>query len=130
MSRLLTDISKQGMAIMLLALVTMIGSAAVTTAVAGQPETVRVTITAQQGFQFQPAEVEVPAGTKVVLEFENAGVMGHNLHIPELDVMTKTITAGGTDTVKFTVDEAGTYAFRCEVPGHAEAGMSGELKVL
>ncbi|WP_280550496.1 cupredoxin domain-containing protein [Halomonas sp. 11-S5] len=126
MPRLLIDTAKGRMASMLLAVVTMVAGSAV---MASQSETVEITITAQQGFQFEPTELEVPVGAEVVLVFENTGIMGHNLHIPELDVMTETITPGETDTVEFTVDEAGTYTFRCEVPGHAEAGMTGELVV-
>lgn len=127
MPRRFNDKGKGSLAGIFLAMVAMMGSAA---AMASQPDTVEITIKAQQGFQFEPAELEVPAtGVRVVLTLENEAVMGHNLHIPELDVMTETITAGKTDAVEFTIDKSGTYAFRCEVPGHAEAGMTGELKV-
>ncbi len=99
------------------------------TACAEQSETVRITVEARKGFQFQPAKFSVPAGSEVVLTLKNNAVMGHNLHIPKLEVMTETITKGESDTVRFTTTEPGTYAIRCEVTGHAEAGMTGKLKV-
>ncbi|RTQ97559.1 cupredoxin domain-containing protein [Halomonas nitroreducens] len=111
------------LALMLLMAATLGGLAA-----AGQAP-VEVSVTAQPGFRFEPERIEVPAGTEVKLTLENAAVMGHNLNIPALDVATPIITGDETSTVRFTVDEAGTYAFRCDVAGHAEAGMVGELRV-
>ncbi|WP_372614846.1 plastocyanin/azurin family copper-binding protein [Halomonas sp.] len=100
-----------------------------TTTLAAQPQQAQITIEAQRGFKFHPAQIEVPVGSEVVLTLKNTAVMGHNLHIPKLGVMTKTITQGESDTVRFTVEKAGTYVFRCEVPGHAQAGMTGKIKV-
>lgn len=94
-----------------------------------QAQQVQITIEAQRGYQFQPAQIEVPVGSEVVLTLKNTAVTGHNLRIPRLGVMTKTISQGESDTVRFTLEKAGTYAFRCEVPGHAQAGMTGEIKV-
>lgn len=96
---------------------------------ADEPDTVAITIEAQRGFQFQPSQVEVPAGRKIALTLKNTAVMGHNLRIPELDIMTKTITQSESDTVRFTIEKAGTYSFECQVPGHAAAGMTGKLTV-
>lgn len=99
-------------------------------ALAGQSGPVEITVEARKGFQFQPDRIEVPAGKKVILTLKNTtGVMGHNLHIAKFDVKTKTITPGESDSLRFTAKEAGTYEFRCEVPGHAAAGMIGTLKV-
>ncbi|HSH49225.1 MAG TPA: cupredoxin domain-containing protein [Halomonas sp.] len=100
-----------------------------TPTLAAAPQQVQITIEAQRGFRFHPAQVEVPVGSEVVLTLKNTAVVGHNLHIPKLGVMTRTITHGESDSVRFSVDKAGTYAFRCEVPGHAQAGMTGVLKV-
>lgn len=95
---------------------------------AAQQDPVEVRVTAQPGFWFEPSQIEVPAGTEVKLTLENAAVMGHNLSIPALGVKTRIITGDETATVRFTVDEAGVAPFRCEVPGHAEAGMVGKLE--
>lgn len=91
---------------------------------------VEITIEAQRNFRFQPQQVEVPAGREVVLTLENTtGVTAHNLHIPAFDVKTETIIPGESNSIRFTPTEPGTYEFRCEVPGHAAAGMIGTLKV-
>lgn len=99
-----------------------------TTTWAAQGQQVPITIEAQRGFTFHPAQIDVPVGREVVLTLKNKAVVGHNLHIPKLEVMTQTITQGESDSVRFSVEKAGTYAFRCEVPGHAQAGMIGEIK--
>ncbi|WP_168016087.1 cupredoxin domain-containing protein [Halomonas salinarum] len=113
------------LALMLLMAVTLGGLAS---PAAAQQDTVEVRVTAQSGFQFEPSQIEVPVGTEVKLTLENAAVMGHDLSIPALDVATSIITGEETSMVSFTVGEAGVYSFRCEVPGHAEAGMIGKVK--
>lgn len=92
-------------------------------------DTVEVTVKAKPGFKFEPATLEVPAGAEVVLKFENAGIMAHNITVPELGVATPTISAGESETIKFTVGEKGTYKYICSVPGHAQAGMTGQITV-
>ena len=92
-------------------------------------ETVKVSVEARQGFKFEPSALEVPAGTEVVVRFENAGAMAHNVQFPEFDAGTETIGSGKSETFRFTVGEAGTYRYLCDVPGHADAGMTGEITV-
>ena len=36
---------------------------------------------------------------------------------------------GQTRTIRFTIDQPGTYRIVCTVPGHADAGMAGTLVV-
>ena len=98
-----------------------------TTATAGDPVT--VTVQAKQGFKFEPSNVEVPEGAEVHLTFENTGLMGHNLKVPELDAGTQTIAADKSETITFTADSSGSYQFICDVPGHKEAGMKGTIRV-
>jgi len=80
-------------------------------------------------FAFTPDRVEVPAGETVEITFTNTGAISHNLTIPALDAATETIQAGDTATLTVTPDDPGTYEIRCTVPGHAPAGMTGELVV-
>jgi uncharacterized cupredoxin-like copper-binding protein len=47
---------------------------------------------------------------------------------PEYDLHAAT-SAGETSVIKFTPTEPGTYQIICSVPGHKEAGMTGELIV-
>ena len=96
---------------------------------ANAAESVEVSVEAKQGFKFEPSSLEVPAGAEVVLKFKNAGAMAHNIQVPEFDVGTETIGSGKGETITFTAGESGTYEFLCDVPGHAEAGMTGKIKV-
>lgn len=80
-------------------------------------------------FNFNPSAVTVEAGEEVRIVFENAGKTSHNLVIEGLEVKTKTISGGQTDTIEFTVTNSGTYTFFCSIPGHRVAGMEGNLKV-
>ena len=92
-------------------------------------ETVEVSVEARQGFRFEPSTLEVPAGAEVVVRFENAGAMAHNVQFPEFDAGTGTIGSGKSETVRFTAGESGTYEYLCDVPGHADAGMTGKITV-
>jgi nitrite reductase (NO-forming) len=42
---------------------------------------------------------------------------------------TKLISPGSSTTLSYTFKTKGTYEFLCTVPGHAAAGMKGDLKV-
>jgi nitrite reductase (NO-forming) len=56
--------------------------------------------------------------------------MAHNIKVPALNAGTETIGGGKSQTITFTVDQNGTYEFECSVPGHAQAGMTGQIKVI
>lgn len=111
---------------MMLALASLLGGALQ----ANAADTVKVTVQAKQGFKFEPSTLEVPAGSEVVLRFENKGIMAHNIKVPALNAGTETIGGGKSQTITFTVGKSGTYEFRCSVPGHAQAGMTGQIKVI
>ena len=80
-------------------------------------------------YAFKPARIEVEAGETVEITFENTGALSHNLTIPKLEAATETIQSGKTTTLTVTPEEPGSYEIRCSVPGHAPAGMTGELVV-
>ena len=42
---------------------------------------------------------------------------------------TAQISPGASATLSYTFAKAGTYEYLCTVPGHAAAGMKGDLKV-
>ncbi len=42
---------------------------------------------------------------------------------------TKTISPGSSATLAVTFPKAGSYEYLCTLPGHAAAGMKGDLKV-
>ena len=96
------------------------------TALAGEVRTIEIEATE---FAFEPSRIQVEQGEKVRLKLVNQGNISHNLHLHGADVKTETIQAGNSDTVQFTANESGTVQFFCNVPGHKEAGMKGEMVV-
>lgn len=80
-------------------------------------------------FAFSPSTINAKVGQPLTIVFNNNGTFPHNLSIPDLNVKTKTISPGASDTITFTPDKAGTFQFVCTVPGHADRGMTGTLAI-
>lgn len=80
-------------------------------------------------FKFSPDTIQVSKGDKVKITFKNTGNFPHNLIIDELNVATKTINPGQTNTVEFTVGKTGTFAFYCGVDEHRRKGMEGQIEI-
>lgn len=99
-------------------------------------------------FLFSPADVVIPAGEEVQLEFINDGEIDHEWVImkagilvdpqglepidEENDVLNEVVEkiGGGERFVgSFRVDEPGTYQLICALPGHIEHKMVGSLRV-
>ncbi len=77
-------------------------------------------------FYFKPNEIKVKVGEKVTITFKSVeGV--HDFVIDELNLKTKQIKAGGSETVEFTPDKPGIYEFYCSVANHRAMGMKGTL---
>ena len=86
-----------------------------------QAETNVITIEASR-FEYSPNVIHVKKGEHVKLVIDNTDTT-HGIVIPDLGV-------SGIDSVEFTVDEAGTYQFRCPtVCGTGHRGMVGTLVV-
>ncbi|MCC7129278.1 MAG: nitrite reductase, copper-containing [Anaerolineae bacterium] len=69
-------------------------------------------------------------GDTVEITVINGDGMLHDLTIDEFNQTTGQMTEKGTQvTLKFTVDQAGSYVYYCAVPGHRQAGMWGTLQV-
>ena len=110
----------------------------------------QVTITATE-LKFTPNTVTLTVGQPVQLTIVNQGAMDHDLKsalpIAEFTyqraandadeqqqnvkdgVLDVDFKAGDQAQVTFTPTTAGTYAFACDVPGHADAGMKGTFVV-
>ena len=89
----------------------------------------KVEVTATQ-FRFNPADVTVRAGQWVIVEFSNDDPVVHDWmvqSVPNADVPAR---PGQTARLRFVLNEPGTYTVLCSIPGHAEAGMVGTLKVV
>jgi len=93
-------------------------------------KTINVTATE---FEFRPNKFEAKVGQKVTFKVTNKGTVEHNFVILSPDgsqELTKMTTQPGeTKTLEFTPTEAVTYAIDCNIAGHKEAGMVGELVV-
>lgn len=119
-------------------------------ACAGGVAPTKVTVTMTE-FGFEPNVIQTVAGSPVELTLVNKGAIEHDFVIEvipvadvsssnsgehhmstdehsEYDLHTST-AAGETSTLTFTPTEPGTYQIICSVPGHKDAGMTGELIV-
>lgn len=76
---------------------------------------------------FEPDEFSIPADTDVVISLPNEGAALHNFAIDELGIDVD-IAAGATEEVTINAP-AGDYEYYCNVPGHKQAGMAGEMEV-
>lgn len=81
-----------------------------------------------EDIKFDPKELTIAANTEVKIKVTNKGVLQHDFHVDKLDVTSKLLNGGESDTVTIKA-AAGTYEFWCTVPGHKEAGMVGTLTV-
>jgi len=87
-------------------------------------------IQASDALKWQPDVITAKAGSKVTLSVQNTGNTAHNFVSPALNVAGDDIAIQKTTPVNFTVpSQPGTYQFWCNIPGHAEAGMVGEIIV-
>lgn len=89
----------------------------------------RVEIVARE-FRFEPAEITVERGETTTLVLENQGALAHNLTIEAFGVRTDTIQSGERTEVTVRPEKTGAYRFVCKVPGHAQAGMQGTIRVV
>jgi uncharacterized cupredoxin-like copper-binding protein len=84
-------------------------------------------------FEFKPNKFEAQVGQKVTFKVTNKGTVEHNFVILSPDgsqELTKITTQPGeTKTLDFTPTEAVTYQIDCNIAGHKESGMIGELIV-
>jgi plastocyanin len=78
---------------------------------------------------FEPAEVRIQAGRWTVVEFTNADPIFHDWMVEGLANVDAGARPGQTTSLRFVIDEPGSYTYLCTVPGHEEAGMVGTLIV-
>ncbi len=72
----------------------------------------------------------VAAGERVRLNLINGDGMQHNIAIRELNLASSYISSRDAETwLDFETDTPQTLNYWCDVPGHAEAGMEGEIIV-
>jgi len=84
-------------------------------------------------YSFDPETVVVRggAGQPLRIDFENAGILAHNLRLFQGEknlTGTPTFQGGQSRTAMVTLP-AGDYEMVCTVSDHAELGMTGKLKL-
>lgn len=85
-----------------------------------------VTLEASE-FRFAPANATAQRG-QVTFRVTNTGQIVHNFKLPQQTVGVESIDPGQTVTVNASL-QPGTYRFVCDIPGHEDAGMHGEVTV-
>jgi uncharacterized cupredoxin-like copper-binding protein len=70
--------------------------------------------------------IEAKVNQPIEITIRNAGALDHDFVIEELDIDIL-LSPGDVEVVEFTVDHAGTIVYICNIPGHEEAGMVGEI---
>jgi FtsP/CotA-like multicopper oxidase with cupredoxin domain len=63
------------------------------------------------------------------VEVTNDGSQTHNLGVEGTDLITPDIEPGGSATLDLSSLEAGSYTLYCDIPGHADSGMTIPLVV-
>ena len=71
----------------------------------------------------------MPAGEFVVLTLANEDPVFHDWMVEGIANVEVGARPGQVSTIRFRIEEPGTYPFMCSVAGHAEAGMVGTLVV-
>jgi plastocyanin len=80
---------------------------------------------AMSDFAFDPSELLV--ATDAVITLVNEGAVVHNMSVD--GTASDMVDAGAEGELDLTGVAPGTYEYRCDVPGHAEAGMVGSITI-
>jgi outer membrane protein assembly factor BamB/plastocyanin len=77
---------------------------------------------------YNKTSLSIPADTDVEVTLVNTGLLDHDIAIEEPSIISDIIGGGQETTIVLNLP-AGEYVFYCSVPGHREAGMTGNLVV-
>lgn len=82
-------------------------------------------------YKIRPETAEVRAGDVVNLTFKNAlgNSESHSLVLEGYDIKIGPIEESVAESVTFTADQTGTFAYYCDIGNHRELGMEGQLTV-
>ena len=81
-----------------------------------------------QDIKFDLKEIKAKVNQPVNITFINEGTIEHTFVVVDLGVK-ETVQPGKQKVVTFTPNKTGTFKFVCDVLGHTEAGMVGQLIV-
>lgn len=117
-----------------LALVAM-SSVAACSGGGGEPEVIGTTVPGAEAitvvatdFAYEPATIELTAGVPVNLTLD-VQEGGHDLAVPDVGFRIPIFDEPDAAVATLVIEEPGTYAFQCNVPGHAAQGMTGTITV-
>jgi nitrite reductase (NO-forming) len=79
--------------------------------------------------QFDQPVIRAKAGTWVRVVYTNKDTIYHDWEIEAIKDAHINTRPGQTSWATFYVGEPGVYEYSCTVPGHMEAGMTGQLIV-
>lgn len=81
-------------------------------------------------YKFMPNSIQTEVGTLLEIKLKNSSNQKHEMVIdtPEGEYELE-IDAGETLDFGVKFRQPGTYGFKCELPGHFEQGMKGEIVV-
>lgn len=106
-------------------------TSAATQAASAAPQAIAVK--AGDFFYDQTALTVKPGAVVVTMQNVSDGRRPHTFYIKGKDgsdvVKSEEIAPGQTGTIEFTIREAGTYEYYCNLPGHASRGQKGVLTV-
>lgn len=93
------------------------------------PESAAIQVAMGDNFKFEPALITVKVNQPVELEITSTGALEHNFIAEGLGVSSSNVQGGQSETLTFTPGTAGEYEFYCNIAGHREAGMVGQIVV-
>jgi manganese oxidase len=79
-------------------------------------------------FQIEPSVITASVGG--TLQVMNVGSMTHNLTVEGTKLATTMIAPGGAAELALTGLTPGSYSVSCQVPGHRDAGMHAQLRLV
>jgi len=79
-------------------------------------------------YGYDPSTITVNKGDTVQINLISDDI-GHNICVDGYGVCSDVVSSGGSATLSFTADKAGTFSFYCSVDGHSGLGMQGNLVV-
>ena len=87
--------------------------------------TKRVTLVAED-IMWDMETIEARVNQPIEITVRNEGALDHDFVIKELGIDIL-LSPNDVQIVKITVDHAGTITYICNIPGHEEAGMVGQI---
>jgi len=114
--------------IFMLAITALLSLGLLTACGGGAAQTVTVKMGVNGAMAFDPVDLRASAGDIKVNLVNADPSQPHSFTIPALNVKSKQVPAGKSDSVTIKGAKAGqTYDIICDTPGHKDGGMVGKL---